>query len=699
MARKKASVEQMLKTAMQNQLDGVKTGVEQLRLCLAEVDEVDKAIKKTDELLKEVPALYAALESVRVENARHSQYATAIENLKHIFTVQASVAKTLQWIEEDKLLHAHQCLSDMEHSRDDLLFELHKLPNQSIHDRSTLKRYFEKVDGVSDTLQKKIRVTLQRTLNSVRKEPTVIVTCLRIIEREEKSDQFALQQQKQTGFLPPGRPKEWRKKAMETLRESVNQRIEGSRLENRDEKLWLVRDLEMMRQLILEDLRVVKSLCVPCFPPHYNIMNEYVKMYHSALSKYLEGLAEGGLEGNEYVSLLSWVMNTYPSGELMGHQDLDINLEELGPLMKPHYLAEMEKKYLQIMERNYVDWMTKTLETEKQDWQTGTLPETDDVYYHTSAPVIIFQMIAQNLQVTNTINAELTFKALVLSIKQVIRYGSSYRQSINEFKERYFKDRSQVPFFTQHFITITNNCQQMLELAQEMKQRYWPKSRTEHYGAFELLLKTFQELRDETASCLLEEAFLDLESHFNDLFTVKWLQSTASVDTILATLEDYFQDYNHLRVINFEHVINEAQRMATKKYLRAMLSKRLNRTREECQKVAAKIQTEVKKFKAFFERIAPNASKVDAPLDIITKLAPLINCDIEMMILDLHTVLSNYPSMTEDHLVRLFYFRNDFKTGEVRERVQDAMRARTQKVCNDRQDSIFREIVFSDKLW
>lgn len=131
-------------------------------------------IKEIDKLLESVPQLFNSLEAVRSENTRHSQYATAIENLKHIFTVQSSVAKTLQWIEEDKLLHAHQCLSDLENSRDDLLYELHKLPNQSVHDKSTLKRYFEKVETVSDTLQKKIRVTLQRTLNTVRKEPTIM---------------------------------------------------------------------------------------------------------------------------------------------------------------------------------------------------------------------------------------------------------------------------------------------------------------------------------------------------------------------------------------------------------------------------------------------------------------------------------------------------------------------------------------------
>lgn len=212
-----------------------------------------------------------------------------------------------------------------------------------------------------------------------------------------------------------------------------------------------------MRQLILEDLRVVKSLCVPCFPPHYDILKEYIKMYHNALSNYLESLATNGLEGNEYVSLLSWVMNTYNGTELMGHPDLSIDAKALGPLMRAELLVEMEKRYLEIMEKNYQEWMTKTLETEKQDWQTGTLPDSDDIYYHTTGPIIIFQMISQNLQVTNTINSELTFKALVLSIKQVIIYGNNYRLGINEFKERYFKDRSQIPFFTQHFITIVNN--------------------------------------------------------------------------------------------------------------------------------------------------------------------------------------------------------------------------------------------------
>lgn len=664
--------------------------------------EVEERMLNMQELIQAVPKLSNDLEIVREENAKHSQYVTAMENLKHIFTVQSSVEKAMAWIEEDKLLLAHQCLSDLENSRDDLLFELHKLTKQNTHDKITLKCYFDKVDNVSTALQEKLRFIFKRLLNTVRKEPTIVVTALRIVEREEKADQFALQQQKLTGFLPPARPKEWRSMLFRTLNETVEERIEGSNIEKRDEKLWLVKDLEIMRQLILEDLKVIKTVCIPCFPPSYNILQEFVKMYHRAVARFLEQLIQRGIEGNEYVSLLSWIINTYPGKELMLHPDLKIDLstiENIQPIMKTETLKSLEGAYLKTMEKNYTDWMDKTVETEKADWQSG-MPDQDDQFFHTASPVIIFQMIDQHLQVTNTISQELTFDALVLSIQQITLYGQKYRLAIIDFKERHFKDRSQVPFFTQHIITIVNNCQQIMELAQQIKQLYWPKTKTDHYEDFEKLIETFQALRDETASYLLEEAFLDLEIHFNELFTVKWIATSIAVDTICVTLQDYFQDYNHLRVLNFEYVIKEAQKMVAKRYLKAMLSKKISKPKVECEVIVKKIIKEVKQIKHFFEKIAPNVLKNDSPFDVIIDLAQLLNCDVEMIILDLHTLLTNYPSISEDHLIRLFYIRNEIKSNDIKEKINDAFKSRKTTVStHDKLGSaIFKEIVF-EKLW
>lgn len=417
----------------------------------------------------------------------------------------------------------------------------------------------------------------------------------------------------------------------------------------------------------------------------------------------MEELVQRGIEGNEYVTLLSWTLNTYPGKDLMQNPELRIDLsqiENIQPLMKPEMVKSLERSYLKTMEKNYTEWMDKTVETEKQDWQSG-MPDQDDQFFHTASPVIIFQMIDQHLQVTNTISHEITFDALVLSIQQVTIYGQKYRLAIIEFKEKHFKDRSQVPFFTQHIITIVNNCQQIMELAQQIKQIYWPKTRTDHYEDFEKLLHTFQALRDETASYLLEEAFLDLDGHFNELFTIKWIGSSIAVDTICVTLQDYFQDYNHLRVSNFEFVIKEAQKMVAKRYIKALLSKRINKPRADCEVIVKKIRNEVRQIKSFFERIAPNVLKNDSPFDAIIDLSELLSCDLEMIILDLHTLLTNYPSINEDHLVRLFYIRNEIKVNEIKEKIQDVFTRKTNIATHDKLSSaIFKEITFADvKLW
>lgn len=387
----------------------------------------------------------------------------------------------------------------------------------------------------------------------------------------------------------------------------------------------------------------------------------------------------------------------------MQNPELKIDLSEIKniqPLMKPQMVKQLEVAYLKTMEKNYTEWMNKTVETEQQDWQAG-MPDTDDIFYHTASPVIIFQMIDQHLQVTNTIKQELTFDALVLSIQQVTYYGQKYRSAIIDFKERHFKDRSHNPYFTQHIITIVNNCQQITELASQIKQLYWPKTRTDHYDDFEKLVMSFIALRDEAAGYLLEEAFLDLETHFNELFTVKWISSSIAVDTICVTLQDYFQDYNHLRVINFEHVIKEAQKMVAKRYIKALLSKRLSKPRPECELILKKINKEVSQIKSFFEKIAPDVLKNDSPFDAIAEMSQLLVCDAEMMILDLHTLLTNYPSITEEHLMRLFSIRNDFKTNEIKEKIQDAFSSR-KNVTHDHKlsSAIFKEITFTDlKLW
>ncbi|CAG2061393.1 unnamed protein product [Timema podura] len=110
---------------------------------------------------------------------------------------------------------------------------------------------------------------------------------------------------------------------------------------------------------------------------------------HIANSIELQELIQNGLEGNEYVSVLSWIMNTYAGPDLMQHPELNIDTSVIGPLLSNEVVEELQSLYLKNMERNYMDWMQKTLEKEKEDWRKGTAPEGDDQdgYFHTVAPV------------------------------------------------------------------------------------------------------------------------------------------------------------------------------------------------------------------------------------------------------------------------------------------------------------------------
>lgn len=138
-------------------------------------------------------------------------------------------------------------------------------------------------------------------------------------------------------------------------------------------------------------------------------------------------------------------------------------------------------------------------------------------------------------------------------------------------------------------IAIVNNCDRFEELGQELKERWWKPGHhdNEATNKFELMLKTYQvcrpvyavqafkilpppcrlekrpswaqDLLEESSGYLLDESFLDIDVHFSELLSSKWQNTTDAIDTVCATLEDYFDDYSYLKPKNFDKVITFAQ--------------------------------------------------------------------------------------------------------------------------------------------
>lgn len=680
--RKKASVDTMLKTAVQSQLDGVRTGLNQLQSALQDVYEIKQSLDDVEETYKSIQPLHKKLMEVNTENTRFCQLAAAMENLKHIFTVPESVRKTQELINEGKLLQAHKHLTDLESARDELMFELFKQPQQSPTDNNTLEKYFKDVVVLSESLGKQLWVIIQRTLSSVRREPTLIVTALRIIEREERMDDAVAQRKAQTGFMPPGRPKQWRKKCFEILEHSIAQKIEGNQLEDRQgNKMWLVRHLELTRQIMIEDLRVVKTLLPPIFPPEYDIEKQYVSMYHRTLSGHLQEMIHQGLEGNEFVTLLTWV-NSYYSTELMKHPELNIETDDLGPLLENNVIEDLQNQYLRTMKFNIMEWMKNSLVQDKKDWFRVEHPDADgDGYYSTSLPVIIFQMMEQNLQVARLIGEEMVKKVLELFADELNLFAKDYKAEIESYKDRHLQDRSEIKFFLHYMIANINNCLSFGEYMKQLRNKYLKDDYEEdeeniRKDRFQMLNDTFLKIAKFGTAIIIEEVFIDLKNSkcLDEILNKSWLQGSHSVDIICATWADYSNDFVHLKPRFNAEVVEAGQKRVLLEYLKALFTKKLQfKNYDERKSAAEKVVREGTQLGELFQKYG--TSKVtENVFQVLSALAEILKLrDTSMLSLEVMGVVKKYPDIRTEQLIGLITLRGDMNRTEARQMVQDIM--------------------------
>ncbi|XP_008332979.1 exocyst complex component 3 [Cynoglossus semilaevis] len=661
-ARKKASVEARLKAAIQSQLDGVRTGLTQLHSALLDVKDIQGSLVDVSKDWRQSINTIENLKDVKDAVVQHSQLASAVENLKNIFSVPEIVEETQQLIEQAELLQAHRKLIELECSRDDLMYEQYRMDSRNTSDMNLISIYFEDVQGLSDDLAKQLWMVLQRAMVTVRRDPTMLVSVIRIIEREEKIDRRMVDRKKQTGFIPPGRPKQWKDRMFQVLERTVSTRIEGTQSVTREEdKMWLVRLLEIMRKYVLDDLIIVKNLMAHCFPPHYNTFNRFFSLYHNAVSSRVKELAFEDLEANEIVSLLTWVLNTYKSAEMMGHPEIqsecDINLLE--PLLPQGVVDDLFSKYVKTFTSNITGWLRKALETDKKDWHKDTEPEADqDGFYQTTLPAIVFQMFEQNLQVAAQIDGEFKEQVLKLCLKQMNTFLLRYREECVTFKEDHLRDRQLPQCYVQYMIAIINNCQTFKESINSLKRKYSRSSEaTESDAAIE---RTLNEVVKEGCQFLLDEVFLDLENHLNDLLTRKWLTGSHAVDTICVTVEDYFNDFNKIKKPFCQDMTNEALRRVVVEYIKAVMQKKITfRNAEERKEGAERMIKEADQFKFLFRKLA-DGEDTEKLCGAITAIAEVFKLtDPTLLFLEVTTLVSKYPDIREEHIQALLAVRGD----------------------------------------
>lgn len=362
--------------------------------------EVKNTIYSIQEEYKTISHLENTLGELRKEATKHKQLKSAKENVQNILNVEDLAKKSLQHLEENKLLLAHKCLLDMEKCRNDILEELGNPSekNHNIDDIKLVEEFFKKIKEIQHILEKNIFVTIKRMLEVSKSYPEQLVTALRIIEREEALDEYWMKKKEESGFAPSDRPKEWRKKSKKTIENVIETIIHGCRIEESDtDDSWFAKHLGNICSRLVQDLSVVKKLCEPCFPPTYKLFEFYVMHVHNVLSAYLKQLLDSNeLKGQEFFVLLSW-QDTYKSDYFMAHPTVNYDVNKLPELLEETYYNKAVDGHLDYTMKKISFWFQNAMEKNYNEWISNVAPYTIEGYFESSMPNDINTMLIQQV--------------------------------------------------------------------------------------------------------------------------------------------------------------------------------------------------------------------------------------------------------------------------------------------------------------
>ncbi|TMS09850.1 Exocyst complex component 3 [Larimichthys crocea] len=232
-----------------------------------------------------------------------------------------------------------------------------------------------------------------------------------------------------------------------------------------------------------------------------------------------------------------------------------------------------------------------------------------------------FNMFEQNLQVAAQIDGDFKEQVLRLCLKQMNTF--LIRESINSLKRKY--SQSSEP--------------------------------TDSDAAIE---RTLNEVAKEGCQFLLDEVFLDLEHHLNELLTRKWLTGSHAVDTICVTVEDYFNDFNKIKKPFNQEMTSEALRRVVVEYIKAVMQKRITfKSADERREGAERMIKEADQFKFLFRKLAAGED-TDRLCGAIAAIAEVFKLtDPTLLFLEVTTLVSKYPDIREEHIQALLAVRGD----------------------------------------
>ncbi|XP_070616503.1 exocyst complex component 3-like protein [Erythrolamprus reginae] len=654
------SIESRIKSTAQTYLEGMNTGLEELHSALRDVQQVREELGALRKDLTSCIDSFGSLQELRELAMKHDQLEAVAQMVPQLFSVPQLISEGFDLLESQNLLKAHLGLMDLENLRDSILSQVHNRNLLSPSDRTSIETYFGGLLELNDALAQHLWCTVARATKLVSEDPSLLVSALRIIEREENIDAVVLLRAQPHGFHPPGRPKCWRRKFFQVIQDTVvashfqaeTKTIQGQGLSSH---------LASLQNSILTELRIVKDWMVQCCPPDYDILTAFTTMFHQGLTHHLHRILTWDLDKQEIFALLHWAIHVYPSSEMMSHPYLlpEVDITTLGPLLPAETIGFLEEAYLGKVQASIAEWMQKALEMEFEEWLCGKEPESDyQGFYRTTLPNIAMKMLHENIKVVSLISGVFQRKVLEMALGELEAFlGSLYEKLVEFCKERPQEPRAS-KYHTARLLSTVNNCLALSSSISALCATGLPPE--EPARTVPSLHLALEKTQKKACQLLLEEMLADLKPLFAQLPSRQWLLDDCQLtNNICEMIDKHAEGFGRTHKPVSTYLLSEAEHLVMSQYVKSLLQKRMScRTAEERSKMSTRMLQDTAQLKELFCTLGLEEEKLS--LRVIADLQQIISVkDPSLLSLEVLGLMSKYPDISEDHISMFFHLRGD----------------------------------------
>ncbi|KIL69433.1 hypothetical protein M378DRAFT_69839 [Amanita muscaria Koide BX008] len=644
--KEKASIDTRLKNGVKEQLIATRAGLIKLLSTRENVQTVKDEMVTVEKECNDPQINVPTFDQISRVSMVHRNFKSTEEMVNNLISMTERLDDIENMLAADSenilgpapnFLIIHYHINQLESFRNQTM---HEAKQASPSSRSTLARWFERLNGVIATFDAYIIELAKNVLNHVRAgHSDVVVRLLKVAELEGKEDEkaIAIRLVKKAAKMDAASKfrslqanarvlKLYRTKIMKAIADSIREKFDEAYKSHEGNARRFLDSL----QWIYQDLIRIESDVVPCFPPDYDIYSHYIREYHQSLNIVIKGLATSDLEASSLLVLFDW-LKEYKQNM----KELNVSPELLEPPLLDGREQQLIEDYLQVIVRKLEEWSANLMKTEVEQFtKRESPPETDgDGLYCSQGAIILFQMVNQQVDLATDSGQGAILARVVGEANKAMRGIQDQWVKLveSENKKQVEKPEEVAGGLVEYCIALANDQLKSADYAEALLGRLEPlvseKYRVQINERLNDAIDGYLDVAKKCTQTLIDIVFNDLKPVTKTLFQAQWYDG--SIRQIVETIRDYMTDFqSYLNPTLFEFLTEDIIDAFLVIYLNAVANSPKLRMPVAAERMKQDITDLFTLFKSFKQ-----SKEVEKSLEVLEMVLSLLEASKDIVFL------------------------------------------------------------------